>query len=166
MQYAGILVRWIECGIFRADAEQRRIDHSRYAICGRNFDARQCKSGRGQYAYDCSNKAIPLTFFNVLDANGLSHFGMSNSAPYVNTFVQGNGAGSVFLGAGVKANVADTTGTITTAGGIALQTTSQTLPASITNDTAGGILFTNNAGSSMQLGNGGTLFLNSPQGIR
>ena len=113
-----------------------------------------------------SIKAIPLTFFNVLDANGLSHFGMSNSAPYVNTFVQGNGAGSVFLGAGVKANVADTTGTITTAGGIALQTTSQTLPASITNDTAGGILFTNNAGSSMQLGNGGTLFLNSPQGIR
>lgn len=111
-------------------------------------------------------KAIPSTLFNVLDANGISHFGISNSAPYVNTFIQGNGSGNVFLGSAGKAFVADTTGNMTTAGGIALQTTSQTLPASIANDTAGGILFTNNAGSSMQFGNGGTLFLNSPQGIR
>ena len=108
----------------------------------------------------------PTTGFNISDNLGASHFFISNSAPYLNTFVQGNGTGSVFLGTANKAFVADTTGTITTAGGIALQTTSQTLPASITNDTAGGILFTNNAGSSMQFGNGGTLFLNSPQGIR
>jgi hypothetical protein len=80
--------------------------------------------------------------------------------------VQGNGTGSVFLGSANKAFVADTTGVIATAGGITLQTTAQTLPASITNDTAGGILLTNNAGSSVQFGNGGTLFLNSPQGIR
>jgi hypothetical protein len=108
----------------------------------------------------------PTTGFNIADNLGVSHFFISNSSPYTNTFVQGNGSGSVFLGTANKALVADTTGTITTAGGIALQTTSQTLPANITNDTAGGILFTNNAGSSMQLGNGGTLFLNSPQGIR
>jgi len=108
----------------------------------------------------------PTTGFNIADNLGASHFFISNSSPYLNTFVQGNGSGSIFLGTANKAFVADTTGTITTAGGIALQTTSQTLPASITNDTAGGILFTNNAGSSMQLGNGGTLFLNSPQGIR
>jgi hypothetical protein len=108
----------------------------------------------------------PTTGFNISDNLGASHFFISNSSPYLNTFVQGNGSGSVFLGTANKAFVADTTGTITTAGGVALQTTSQTLPASITNDTAGGILFTNNAGSSMQLGNGGTLFLNSPQGIR
>jgi hypothetical protein len=108
----------------------------------------------------------PTIAFNISDNLGASHFFISNSSPYLNTFVQGNGTGSVFLGAADKAFVADTTGTITTAGGIALQTTTQTLPASITNDTAGGILFTNNAGSSMQLGNGGTLFLNSPQGIR
>jgi hypothetical protein len=108
----------------------------------------------------------PTTAFNISDNLGISHFFISNSSPYINTFVQGNGSGSVFLGTANKALVADTTGTITTAGGIILQTTSQTLPASITNDTAGGMLFTNNAGSSMQLGNGGTLFLNSPQGIR
>jgi hypothetical protein len=106
------------------------------------------------------------TAFNVSDNLGVSHFFISNSAPYTNTFVQGNGSGSVFLGTANKALVADTTGTVTTAGGIVLQTTSQTLPASITNDTAGGLVFTNNAGSSMQFGNGGTLFLNSPQGIR
>lgn len=104
--------------------------------------------------------------FTILDNLGISHFFISNSSPYTNTFVQGNGSGSVFLGSANKAFVADTTGAITTAGGVGLQTTSQTLPASITNDTAGGILFTNNAGSSMQFGNGGTLFLNSPQGIR
>jgi hypothetical protein len=108
----------------------------------------------------------PTTGFNISDNLGVSHFFISNSSPYLNTFVQGNGSGSVFLGTANKALVADTTGTITTAGGLTLQTTSQTLPASITNDTAGGILFTNNAGSSMQFGNGGTLFLNSPQGIR
>jgi hypothetical protein len=108
----------------------------------------------------------PTTAFSITDNLGVSHFFISSSSPYTNTFVQGNGSGVIFLGSGVKTNVADTTGTITTAGGVVLQTTSQTLPASITNDTAGGILFTNNAGSSMQLGNGGTLFLNSPQGIR
>ena len=106
------------------------------------------------------------TAFNIADNLGVSHFFISNSSPYTNTFVQGNTSGSVFLGSGAKTNVSDVTGTITTAGGITLQTTAQTLPASITNDSAGGILFTNNAGSSMQFGNGGTLFLNSPQGIR
>lgn len=106
------------------------------------------------------------TAFNIADNLGVSHFFISNSSPYTNTFVQGNTSGSVFLGSGAKTNVSDVTGTITTAGGITLQTTAQTLPSSITNDAAGGILFTTNAGSSMQLGNSGTLFLNSPQGIR
>jgi hypothetical protein len=36
-----------------------------------------------------------------------------------------------------------------------------TLPATIANDTAGGILATNNAGKTLQFGNGGTLFLGS-----
>jgi hypothetical protein len=108
----------------------------------------------------------PTTAFNITDNLGVSHFFISNSSPYTNTFVQGNGTGSVFLGSTAKAFVSDTTGALTTAGGIILQTTAQTLPANITNDTAGGILFTNNAGSSMQFGNVGTLFLNSPQGIR
>ncbi|HEX3156391.1 MAG TPA: hypothetical protein VHV32_17315 [Candidatus Angelobacter sp.] len=104
--------------------------------------------------------------FNISDNLGISHFFISNSSPYTNTFVQGNGSGSVFLGSANKAFVADATGAIITAGGITLQTSAQTLPASIMNDTAGGITFTNNAGSSIQFGNGGTLFLNSPQGIR
>jgi hypothetical protein len=112
-------------------------------------------------------KQSPATsFFSILDANGLSHFFISNAAPYTNTFLLGNGAGGVFLGSAAKASVSDTTGVITTAGGITLQTTAQTTPAAITNDTAGGILFSNNAGSSIQLGNNGTLFLNSPSGIR
>lgn len=111
-------------------------------------------------------RAIPLTFFNVLDANGLSHFGISNSAPYVNTFVQGNGSGNVFLGSAGKSFVADTTGNMTTAGGITFQTTAQTLPGTLTNDTAGGLLFTSNAGKSIQFNNSnGHLFLNGPGAV-
>jgi hypothetical protein len=111
-------------------------------------------------------KAIPLTFFNILDANGLSHFGISNSAPYVNTFVQGNGSGNVFLGTAGKLFVADTTGNMTTAGGITLQTSAQTLPGTLANDTAGGLLFTSNAGKSIQFNNSnGHLFLNGPGAV-
>ena len=123
--------------------------------------------GAGNVLGVANIKQAPATSaFNITDNLGVSHFFISSSSPYVNTFVQGNGAGSVFLGTANKAFISDTTGAVATAGGITLQTTSQTLPASITNDTAGGILFTNNAGSSMQLGNNGTLFLNSAQGIR
>ncbi len=112
-------------------------------------------------------KQAPSTaFLNILDANGLSHFFISNTAPYANTFVQGNGSGGVFLGSGVKANVADTTGMITTAGGITFQTASQTLPGILANDTAGGLLFTSNAGKSIQFNNSnGHLFLNGPGAV-
>ena len=70
-----------------------------------------------------------------------------------NTFVHGNGSAECISWFWVKANVADTTGTITTAGGITFQTTSQTLPGTLTNDTAGGLLFTSNAGKSIQFNN-------------
>lgn len=111
-------------------------------------------------------KAVALNFFNILDANGLSHFGMSNSTPYVNTFVQGNGSGNVFLGSAGKSFVADTTGNMTTAGGITFQTASQTLPGTLANDTAGGLLFTSNAGKSIQFNNAnGHLFLNGPGAV-
>jgi hypothetical protein len=66
----------------------------------------------------------------------------------------------VLLGSAAKAGVDDVTGALTTAGNLILQTTSQTLPANIRNDTAGGITFANNAGGSFQFGNGGTIFLN------
>lgn len=106
------------------------------------------------------------TAFNISDNLGVSHFFISNSSPYTNTFLQGNGSGGIFLGSGVKTNVADTTGTITTAGGIILQTTAQTLPGTLTNDTAGGLLFTSNAGKSIQFNNSnGHLFLNGPGAV-
>jgi hypothetical protein len=112
-------------------------------------------------------KQTPSTsFFNIVDANGISHFFISSSAPYTNTFVQGNGSGGVFLGSGVKTNVADTTGMITTAGGITFQTAAQTLSATLANDTAGGLLFTSNAGKSIQFNNSnGHLFLNGPGAV-
>lgn len=106
------------------------------------------------------------TAFTISDNLGISHFFISSSSPYTNTFVQGNGSGSVFLGSGVKANVADTTGMITTAGGITFQTTAQSLSGTLTNDTAGGLLFTSNAGKSIQFNNSnGHLFLNGPGAV-
>lgn len=108
----------------------------------------------------------PTTAFSITDNLSVSHFFISNSSPYTNTFVQGNGSGSVFLGSGVKTNVADTTGMITTAGGITFQTAAQTLPGTLTNDTAGGLLFTSNAGKSIQFNNSnGHLFLNGPGAV-
>lgn len=89
----------------------------------------------------------------VQDPNGQAHFFISNSAPYTNTFVQGNGSGGILLGSAAKTSVADTTGNIVTAGNIAFQTTSQTLPATIVNDTLGGLLFTTNAGKGWQIAN-------------
>lgn len=101
------------------------------------------------------------TAFVLADPNGVSHFFISSGAPYTNTFINGNGSGVVFLGSAAKTSVADTTGNIVTSGNLTLQTTSGTLPAVVANDTAGGILFTNNAGKTLQFGNGGTLFLGS-----
>ena len=38
----------------------------------------------------------PTTGFNISDNLGVSHFFISNSSPYTNTFVQGNGSGAIF----------------------------------------------------------------------
>lgn len=100
--------------------------------------------------------------FALLDPLGVSHLFISSSSPYVNTFINGNGAGSIFLGSAAKTNVSDTTGKITTAGGIALQTTSQTLPANVANDTAGGINITSNGGKTVNVGNAGFLNVLTP----
>lgn len=98
-------------------------------------------------------KPPAATSFSILDPNGASHFFISGSAPYINTFVNGNGSGVVFLGSAAKAAVSDTTGTVTTAGGVALQTTAQTLPATVNNDTSGGLVLTTNAGKSVSIAN-------------
>jgi hypothetical protein len=100
--------------------------------------------------------------FAILDNLGISHFFISSTSPYTNTFVNGNGAGVVFLGTAAKASVADTTGQIITAGGITLQTASQTLPATITNDGSGGVSIASNAAGVLSLANNGTVTFNSP----
>jgi len=61
----------------------------------------------------------PTTGFSILDANGASHLFVSGTSPYQNTFVTGNGSGTVFLGSAALASVADTTGNIATSGTIA-----------------------------------------------
>jgi len=91
--------------------------------------------------------------FVLSDPLGPAHIFISSSSPYTNTFINGNGAGVVFLGSAAKTSVADTTGNIVTAGSIALQNTSQLLPGTIANDTLGGFLFTTNAGKGWQIAN-------------
>lgn len=54
--------------------------------------------------------------FTINDALGVSHFFISNSSPYTNTFINGNGSGSVFFGTAAKFAVADTTGIVTMLG--------------------------------------------------
>jgi hypothetical protein len=54
--------------------------------------------------------------FNIADPLGQSHFFVSSSSPYTNTFVNGNGAGVVFLGSAAKTSVDDVTGQIVMSG--------------------------------------------------
>lgn len=98
------------------------------------------------------------TAFVINDAQGISHFFLAAANPAVNTFVQGNGAGVVFLGSAAKMSVADTTGNITADGSLSLFTISHTLGNSLANDTAGGFSITSNAGHVLQWSNNGTLF--------
>lgn len=104
--------------------------------------------------------------FSIFDALGVSHLFISSSSPYTNTFVNGNGAGAVFIGSASKTSIADTTGNIVTAGSITLQTTSQTLPATVVNDAAGGVTATSNGGKSLQWTNAGILVVNPSALIR
>jgi hypothetical protein len=98
--------------------------------------------------------------FNIFDPNGADHFFISSTAPYINTFIAGNGSGGVFLGSAAKALVSDTNGAITTAGGLTLQNTSQLLPATVANNAAGGVTTTSNGGKSLQWTNSGVLIVN------
>lgn len=98
-------------------------------------------------------KQLANNFFSILDGNGVSRFFLSNTSPYTNTFISAVTGGVVFLGGGAKTSVNNDTGQIVTASSIALQTTSQTLPATIVNDTLGGLLFTTNAGKGWQIAN-------------
>jgi hypothetical protein len=59
-----------------------------------------------------SLKQVAGSSFVLADPNGVSHFFISSSAPYTNTFVNGNGAGVVFLGSAAKTSVDDVTGGI------------------------------------------------------
>lgn len=104
--------------------------------------------------------------FVIADPLGVSHLFISSSSPYQNTFIQGNGTGSIFLGSAAKTSVSDTTGVITmsgsTSGTTALQpsavagSTTATLPAN-----TGTIAETNLAQtwSAAQTHNSGTLVL-------
>lgn len=100
------------------------------------------------------------TAFALTDNLGVSHFFIAGTSPFTNTFVSGNGSGGVFLGSAAKAFVSDTTGAITTAGGLTLQTTAQTLSATVANDASGGVTTTSNGGNSLQWNNSGVLIVN------
>jgi len=41
-----------------------------------------------------------VTAFSILDNLGVSHFFISGTSPFTNTFIQGNGSGSTFIGTG------------------------------------------------------------------
>jgi hypothetical protein len=56
------------------------------------------------------------TAFCIRDNLGVCHLFIAGSTPFTNLFLQGNGAGSVFLGSAAKTSVADTTGIIVMSG--------------------------------------------------
>lgn len=56
------------------------------------------------------------TAFVIADALGVSHVFLSSTSPYTNLFLQGNGAGVVFLGSAAKTSVDDVTGNVSLSG--------------------------------------------------
>lgn len=81
--------------------------------------------------------------FSISDANGVTHFFLSSSAPYTNTFIQGNGSGSTFIGTGNFAvNIPDNSNLIQFKG--ATSGTINLVPAAISGST---ILTLPNAGT-------------------
>ena len=46
--------------------------------------------------------------FQIVDNNGVSHFFISATAPYVNTFIKGNGAGFTIFGNAPSISISDT----------------------------------------------------------
>lgn len=105
-------------------------------------------------------QAAGATGFALFDPNGVAHFFISATAPYTNTFLASPSGGSIFLGGTAKAAVVNDTGQIITASNVALQTTSQTLPATIANDASGGVSETTNGGKILQWTNAGVLVVN------
>jgi hypothetical protein len=101
------------------------------------------------------------TTFAIKDNAGVAHFSISGTPPFTNTFIQGNGSGATFFGGTAKANFNDTTGAITTAGGLTLQTTSQTLGNTFANDASGGFLATTNGAKVFQFTNAGVFNINN-----
>jgi hypothetical protein len=56
------------------------------------------------------------TAFCISDNAGICHFFIASTSPFVNTFIQGNGSGNIFLGSAAKTSVDDLTGNITMSG--------------------------------------------------
>lgn len=55
----------------------------------------------------------PTVAFSILDNNSVAHFFIAGTAPFTNTFIQGNGAGSTFIGTGSFAvNIPDNSNVI------------------------------------------------------
>lgn len=70
----------------------------------------------GSASADLIKQRTSTGAFAIVDNNSVSHFFISASSPFTNTFIQGNGAGVVFLGSANKTNVDDVTGNISMGG--------------------------------------------------
>lgn len=61
----------------------------------------------GNALVDNIQQRSPTNSFALVDNLGISHFFISSSAPYVNTFLSGNGAGTVLLGSANRVAISD-----------------------------------------------------------
>lgn len=66
----------------------------------------------GTIAVDSLQQRTANTVFSIIDNLGVTHFFISNTSPYTNTFLSGNGSGTVFLGSAARASADDVSGMI------------------------------------------------------
>lgn len=78
-------------------------------------------------------QGVAANGLSITDFAGVSHFFISATAPYINTFISGNGSGVVFLGSGNKTSVDDVTGIISMSG--STSGTTQIKPSAIASGT-------------------------------
>lgn len=98
---SGRPLAWGSAGVTSRDAGFSRISASIIAIGNgtQGSITGQIQGDSGAFTQGIK-QLNPAVGFGILDNNGVSHLFIAGVAPFTNTFIQGNGSGSTFIGTG------------------------------------------------------------------
>lgn len=155
---AGRPLAWGSAGVTSRDAGFSRLGTSSLAVGnGTQGDITGTLSANLFKSVTGIQQQSAVTAFSILDNLGISHFFISGSSPFINTFIQGNGTGSTFIGTGNFAvSIPDNSNTIVFKG--LTSGTATLVPVAIVGTT---VINIPSAGTdTMAITNGAQTFLN------